>query len=75
LTETDRCVISRGLRGEGMTLAEAVASMGISEISGRMLWGRYKPGAQDASWLRLPVVETPAVSTKPLLTLLQRLPL
>lgn len=75
LTETDRCVVSRGLRGEGTMLAEAVASMGLSEISARLLLGRYRPGARDESWLRLPVIETPAVATKPLLTLLQRLPL
>lgn len=75
LNDTDRCVISRGLRGEGTTLAEAVASMGLSEISARLLDGRYRPGAQDGTWLRLPVVEAPAVPTRPLLALLQRLPL
>ena len=71
----DRCVISRGIRGEGVTLAEAVSSMGIGEISARLLTGPYRPGVQDESWLRLPVVETPAAPTRPLLALLQKLPL
>lgn len=75
LTDTDRCVISRGLRGEGLTLAEAVASMGVAEISARLLSAPYRPGTQDAAWLRLPVVEAPVAPTRPLLTLLQRLPL
>jgi bifunctional non-homologous end joining protein LigD len=75
LTDGDRCVMSRGLRGEGLTLAEAVASMGIGEISARLLSAPYRPGTQDQSWLRLPVVEAPVVPTRPLLALLQKLPL
>lgn len=75
LTDTDRCVVSRGFRGEGTTLAEAITSMGLTEISARLLSGRYRPGARDESWLRVPVVEAPTVPTRPLLTLLQRLPL
>src|SRR5687767_6237677 len=31
--------------------------MGIGEISARLLSGLYRPGLQDPSWLRLPVVE------------------
>ena len=42
LTDGDRCVVSRGLRGEGTTLAEAVGSMGLTEISARLLSGRYR---------------------------------
>jgi bifunctional non-homologous end joining protein LigD len=75
LTDGDMCVISRGLRGEGSTLAEAAASMGIAEISARLLAAAYHPGAQDPGWLRLPVVATPVTPTRPLLALLQRLPL
>lgn len=75
LTDGDLCVISRGLRGEGLTLAEAITSMGLTEISARLLAGHYRPGASDDSWLRVPVVETPTVPTRPLLALLQRLPL
>ena len=75
LTDTDRCVISRGLRGEGLTLAAAVASMGIGEISGRRLDAPYRPGVADEAWLRMPVVEAPAPQTRPLLYLLQRLAL
>jgi len=75
LTDTDSCVVSRGLRGEGITLAEAITSMGLIEISARLLSARYRPGARDESWQRVPVVEAPIVPTRPLLTLLQRLPL
>jgi bifunctional non-homologous end joining protein LigD len=75
LRDGDRCVASRGLREEGTTLAEAVASMGLDAISARSLAGRYRPGEATDEWLRLPVVETPAAETRPLLTLIQRLPL
>ena len=75
LTDTPRVVVSRGLRGEGLTLAEAITSMGLTEISARLLSGRYRPGTRDESWLRVPVVEQPTTPTRPLLTLLQRLPL
>jgi bifunctional non-homologous end joining protein LigD len=75
LRDGDRCVVSRGLRGEGTTLAQAVAGMGLSEIGARRLTARYRPGSTDTSWLRLPVDEEPAPITRPLLALLQRLPL
>jgi bifunctional non-homologous end joining protein LigD len=75
LSDAEHCVVSRGLRGEGLTLAEAVSSMGFGEISARLLAGRYRPGQRDESWLRLPVIEAPVVPTRPLLALLQRLPL
>jgi bifunctional non-homologous end joining protein LigD len=75
LSDTERTVVSRGFRGEGLTLAEAVASMGLSEISARLLAARYRPGVRDDNWLRVPVVEAPVVPTRPLLALLQRLPL
>ncbi len=75
LTDTPRAVVSRGFKGEGTTLAEAILSMGLTEISARQLSGRYRPGVRVDSWLRVPVVETPAAPTRPLLTLLQRLPL
>jgi bifunctional non-homologous end joining protein LigD len=75
LTDTDRCVVSRGLRGEGLTLAEAITSMGLTEISARRLSARYRPGVRDEAWLRVPVVEAPTAPTRPLLTLLQRLPI
>jgi ATP-dependent DNA ligase len=75
LADGDRCVISRGLRGEGLTLAEAVASMGISEISARLLSGHYRPGGRDDTWLRISLHEVVPAPTRPLLALLQRLPL
>ena len=75
LRDGDNCVVSRGLRGDGTTLAVAAASMGMGEISARRLNARYRPGAVDDGWLRLPVTEVPAPPTRPLLTLLQKLPL
>jgi bifunctional non-homologous end joining protein LigD len=75
LTDTDRCVVSRGVRGEGTTMAEAIMALGLTEISARLLTARYRPGVRDVSWLRVPVVEAPAADTRPLLTLLQRLPI
>ncbi|HEY5521457.1 MAG TPA: hypothetical protein VIK08_12440 [Candidatus Limnocylindrales bacterium] len=75
LTDGETCVISRGFRGEGRTLAEAVSSMGVAEISARLLAAHYRLGARDDAWLRIPVVEQPVAPTRPLLALLQRLPL
>lgn len=75
LIDTDRCVVSRGLRGEGTTLAEAIASMGLAELSAKRLDARYRPGVRDESWLRMQVAAAPQVPTRPLLALLQRLPL
>jgi bifunctional non-homologous end joining protein LigD len=75
LRDGDLCVVSRGLRGEGMTLASAVASMGLEAVSARCMDGHWRPGDAGDDWLRLPVNETPAAETRPLLVLLQRLPL
>lgn len=75
LTDGAACVISRGLRGEGETLAEALAGMGVAEISARLLSAPYRPGAQDDSWLRIPVHAPEPTATRPLLAVLQRLPL
>jgi len=75
LRDGDRCVVSRGLRGEGSTLAAAVASMGLDTISARRLDAAWHPGDAGDDWLRLAVSETPAPERRPLLVLLQRLPL
>lgn len=69
------CVANRGVRGEGVMLAEAVASMGIGAISARRLTGRYVAGDAGDAWVRAPVVGLPAPETRPLLVLLSRLPL
>jgi bifunctional non-homologous end joining protein LigD len=75
LRDGDSCVMGRGLRGDGTTLAEAAASMGMTEISARRLTARYRPGATDEGWRRLPVTETPSAPVRPFLALLQKLPL
>jgi len=72
----DHGVVSRGLAGEGTTLAEAVGPMGVLEISARLRGAAYRPGSSDESWLRIPITPEPAqVRTRPLLAVLQRLPL
>jgi bifunctional non-homologous end joining protein LigD len=75
LSDGERAVVSRGLRGEGTTLAEAVLSMGLTEISARRLDAAYRPGTRDDSWLRISLVAEEPAPTRPLLALLQRLPL
>lgn len=75
LEDGDHCVVSRGLRGEGTTLAEAVGPMGVTEISARLLGAAYRLGARDESWLRIPISPAPVVTRRPLLAVLQRLPL
>jgi ATP-dependent DNA ligase len=71
----DWCVMARGVRGEGEMLAEAVASLGLAELSARRLDARYRPGSASDAWLRLSIEEEPADERRPLLALLQRLPL
>src|SRR6188474_3659199 len=75
LRDGDACVVGRGLRTDGTTLAEAAAAMGMTHISARRLSARYRPGATDDSWRRLPVAEAAATPARPFLALLQRLPL
>jgi bifunctional non-homologous end joining protein LigD len=75
LRDGQHCVLSRGLVGEGRTLAHAVAGMGLHAISARRLDARWRSGPAGDDWLRLPVLETPAPRARPLLVLLERLPL
>ena len=49
--------------------------MGVTEISARLRVRAYRPGARDESWLRIPITPAPAVTRRPLLPVLQRLPL
>ncbi len=73
-TDSPHGVLSRGLVGEGIMLAHAVASMGLLAISARRLDGRWRPGPAGDAWLRLPVSEPAAAETRPFLVLLERLP-
>jgi ATP-dependent DNA ligase len=75
LVDGESCVVSRGIRGEGTTLAEAVGPMGVSEISARLLAGTYRPGARDPSWLRIPIAPHPIATRRPLLAVLEKLPI
>lgn len=75
IADGDRFLASRGLHGEGRTLAEAAGSMGIDGISARRLDTAWRPGVASEAWLRVPVVGTTIGPARPLLVLLQRLPL
>jgi bifunctional non-homologous end joining protein LigD len=75
LTDSDHCVVGRGLVGEGITLGLAVASLGLAAVSARRLDARWRAGPAGDRWLRLPVATDPAEATRPFLVLLEKLPL
>ncbi len=75
LPSSPSCVISRGLVGEGRTLARAVASLGLGSISARRLDGRWRAGSAGDDWLRLRIADPLVLPTRPLLVLLEKLPL
>jgi ATP-dependent DNA ligase len=75
LPDSPHYVLSRGLVGEGRTLAEAIASMGLRALSARRLDARWRSGPTGDDWLRLRIDDAPEVGTRPLLVLLERLPL
>lgn len=75
VTDGDRFLVSRGLHGEGITLAQAAASMGVDCVSARRLDAAWRAGQAPDAWLRFPVEGQPSPPTRPLLVLLQRLPL
>lgn len=75
VVDGDRFLASRGLHGEGMTLARAAASMGVEAVSARRLDAAWRPGSAPDAWLRFPVEGQPTLLKRPLLVLLQRLPL
>lgn len=75
ISDSDHCVVSRGIVGEGRTLGRAVAAMGLDAISARRLDARWKGGPAGDAWLRLPVVESQHAQATPFLVLLERLPL
>ena len=67
--------VGRGLPGEGVTLGRAAAALGLGDISGRRLDSGWKAGAAGDAWLRLAVTQEPASPTRPLMVLLEKLPL
>ncbi|MFN8623271.1 MAG: hypothetical protein U0869_21240 [Chloroflexota bacterium] len=75
LMDGDRALVARGVRGEGHTLATAAASMGLDAIAARRLSARWQAGVAPEAFLRLPVLAPLAADPRPLLVLLQRLPL
>ncbi len=75
MPSSDHCVVGPGLVGEGLTLARAVAEMGIGSLSARRLDGHWRPGYAADAWLKLRLKELPAPETRPFLVLLEKLPL
>ncbi len=74
LRDGDRCVVSHALVGDGTLMAEALGRFGLTAVSARKLDARYRSGPAGEAWLRLPV-EPPAITERPRLALIQRLPL
>jgi hypothetical protein len=72
---SDHCAIGPGLVGEGLTLARAVADLGIGSLSARRLDGHWKSGGAGDAWLRLRLHDQPTGETRPFLVLLETLPL
>ena len=68
-------VPSRGFRGEGKTVGEAMAEMGMEAISARRLNARYRSGPAGDAWLRLPLIDTRRPGERPTLSVIQKLPL
>lgn len=75
IMDGDWCVLARGVASEGVMLAAAVASLGVAELSARRLGARYRPGWAGEAWLRLRIEPGAVEERRPLLALLQRLPL
>ena len=75
ISDSEHCVVDRGLVGDGTTLARAVTSLGLAAISARRLDARWRSGPSGDAWLRLTSSETPAQPTRPFLVLLEKLPL
>lgn len=74
ITDSDHCVVGRGLAREGTTLGHAVAALGLGAISARRLDGRWRPGPSAGDWAKLFVAEPLTRPTRPFLVLLERLP-
>jgi bifunctional non-homologous end joining protein LigD len=75
VSDSEHCVVGRGLVGDGRTLARAVTSLGLAAISARRLDARWRSGPSGDAWLRLTAIEAPAKPTRPFLVLLEKLPL
>ena len=75
LPTSHHCVLGPGLVGEGLTMARAVADMGLGALSARRLDGHWKAGDSGDARLRLRWHERPATETRPFLVLLETLPL
>ena len=71
----DSWIPSRGYRGEGRTVGEAMAEMGMEAISARKLSARYRSGPAGDAWLRLPLVDTRHPGQRPSLSVIEKLPL
>ncbi|HEV8516753.1 MAG TPA: hypothetical protein VGQ47_03815 [Candidatus Limnocylindrales bacterium] len=75
LPDGEWCVVGRAWRDEGQAVAEALGSMGLEWMSARRLDARYRSGPAGDDWLKVPVVPTEPPVRRPILAVIQRLPL
>ncbi|MFI5262247.1 MAG: hypothetical protein ACHQZR_06825 [Candidatus Limnocylindrales bacterium] len=73
LQEADWCMVARGYEGEGLAVAQALESMGLTAMSARHLDSRYRAGPSRGAWLRLPLRPSEPPTRPPTLALIQRL--
>ncbi len=75
LTDSEHCVLGRGVVGEGRMLGRAVAALGLAAISAHRLDSHWAGNAGNDDRLRLTVEDPQAGPTRPFLVLMERLPL
>ena len=73
LQEADWCMVARGYEADGLAVATALESMGLTAMSARHLESRYHAGASRGAWLRLPLEPATPPARRPSLALIQRL--
>ena len=73
---SDWCAVSRGIVGEGHTMAVAAAPLGFSALSAHRMDAPYRIGPAGDAWLRLPIAPAEADDAlPPLLVVFRALPL
>ena len=71
----ETAIVGRGFPGEGLTVAAALAGIGMEAISARRFSARYRSGPAGDAWLRVPIIEPAPRAVRPTLSVIQKLPL